>query len=121
MQPRLLIALGIGGALFALSLATFRWNALGFVVSALIGMIGAYWFYRWNGRLELSRMNPAARERIAMQTAWRKGGKLSVAEFSEAVGLPADLARETLEALAERGLCRKEGDAYLFYPSPNRA
>lgn len=37
MQPRLLIALGIGGALFALSLATFRWNAGG-----LCGL-GCHW------------------------------------------------------------------------------
>ncbi|PZA06516.1 MULTISPECIES: hypothetical protein [unclassified Meiothermus] len=116
MQPRFFIALGIGAALFALSLATFRWNTGGFVLSAVIGGIGAYLFYRWNGGLERSYMNPAARERIAMQTAWRKGGKLSAAEFSEAVGLPEDLARETLEALAERGLCRKEGSVYLFYP-----
>lgn len=121
MQPRLLIALGIGGALFALSLATFRWNAGGFVVSAVIGWIGAYLFYRWNGRLERTYMNPAARERIAMQAAWRKGGKLSVAEFSQAIGIPTDLAQQTLEALAERGLCRKEGSVYLFYPNPKQA
>ena len=120
MQPRFLIALGIGGALFALSLATFRWGLPSFLLSALIALVGAYGFYRWNGRLELTHMNPAARERIAMQTAWRKGGKLSVAEFSETVGLPADLARETLEALAKRGLCHKEGNAYIFYPKPNR-
>lgn len=117
MQPRFLIALGIGGALFALSLATFRWSLPSFLLSVLIGLAGAYGFYRWNGRLELTHMNPAARERIAMQTAWRKGGKLSVVEFSETVGLPAELARETLEALAGRGLCQKEGNAYIFYPS----
>lgn len=114
MQPRFLIALGIGAALFALSLATFGWSLPSLVLSTSIALVGAYGFYRWNRRLELSHMNPAARERMAMQTAWRKGGKLSVAEFSQAVGLPADLAQETLEALAERGLCRKEGNVYLF-------
>lgn len=121
MVPRLVIAVAVAGAVFALSLATFKWNGPSFALSALLGAGAGAWAYRWNLRLERAGISPAARERVAMQTAWRKGGKISPAELERLVGMPQAQARETLEALCERGLCLREGESFIFYTRGHRA
>lgn len=116
MLPRAVIAVVAAGAMFALSLATFKWNLPSFFVSAVLALLAGTGAYRWNLRLEAGGLGPAARERVAMQTAWRKGGKITAEELGLLVGIPRAQARETLEALRERGLCLQDGEIFTFYP-----
>jgi hypothetical protein len=116
MQPRFLIAGLVGAAIFAMSLATFRWNLPSFAVSSLLALLAGWLALRWNSRLDLGGLGPAARERVAMQVAWRKGGKITPEQLAQVAGMPLEQARETLERLASRNLCRREDAAYVFYP-----
>jgi xanthosine utilization system XapX-like protein len=108
------IGLAVGAAVFAMLLATLGWNIAGFGLAGMLGILAGYGFWRWNDRLLKLEMNPAARERAAMGAAWRRGGRISAAELSSLVGLSAATAQETLEALAKRGVCRPEGEEYIF-------
>lgn len=121
MLPRTFIAVTVAGVMFALGLATFKWNLFSFVVSGLLGLLGGGLAYGWNFRLDRGGIGPAARERVAMQTAWRKGGKITAEQLESLVGMPVSQARATLEALCERGLCQKEGSTYTFYPKAKQA
>jgi hypothetical protein len=116
MLPRTVIAVVVAGAMFALSLATFKWNLPSFLVSAALALLAGAGAYRWNQRLEAGGLGPAARERVAMQTAWRKGGKITAEQLQQLVGMPVSQARETLEALCERGLCSRSGETFTFHP-----
>ncbi|RIH87785.1 hypothetical protein [Calidithermus roseus] len=116
MQPRFLIAGLVGAAVFAVSLATFRWNLPSFAVSSLLALLAGWLALNWNLRLDLGGIGPAARERVAMQVAWRKGGRITAEQLAQAVGMPLEQARQTLELLASRNLCRKEDAVYVFYP-----
>lgn len=116
MMPRTIIAITVAGVVFALSLASFKWNLPSFVISAVLGALSGWLAYRWNLRLDSGGIGPAARERVAMQTAWRKGGKITAEQLESLVGMPVAQAKETLEALSERGLCQKNGETFTFYP-----
>ncbi|RIH90865.1 hypothetical protein Mterra_00089 [Calidithermus terrae] len=116
MQPRFLIAGLVGAAVFAMSLATFRWNLPSFAVSSLLALLAGWLTLRWNLRLDLGGLGPAARERVAMQVAWRKGGRITPEQLARVAGMSPEQARQTLELLASRDLCRKEGAVYVFYP-----
>lgn len=115
MQPRFLIAGLVGAAVFAMSLATLGWNFPSFAVSSLLALLVGWLTLNWNSRLDHGGIGPAARERVAMQVAWRKGGRITPDQLAQAVGMPLEQARETLERLASRNLCRKEEAGYIFY------
>lgn len=120
MLPRTIVALTGAGVVFALSLATFKWNLPSFVVSAVSGILAGWLTYRWNSRLDAGGIGPAARERVAMQTAWRKGGKITAEQLEQLAGVPVAQARETLEALCARGLCVRDGEVFTFYAPASR-
>lgn len=99
-------------ALFLLFWATWRFTGWGMAL-ALGLALSLYWgLLRWQGRLLAKGPSPAALERLAMREAWRRGGFLLPQDL--APFLPEAEARALLEALAARGLCRREGGGFRF-------
>ncbi len=110
MRP--LLPLLVALALFLLAFAGFRFTGVGLVLA--LGLAGLLYggVARWQeGVLRRGPSRPAL-ERLAMKEAWRRGGYLLPRDL--APFLPEEKARELLEGLRERGLCRKEGEGYRF-------
>jgi hypothetical protein len=95
--------------------ALFQWSPLGFALALVSGALVAYGVVRWHLRLERQGPSPGARERMAMQTAWRKGGAIRPEDLADAIGISLEEAQATLEELLRRGLCRLEEGRFVFY------
>lgn len=109
---RALLPLSAAIALFLLLWAASRFAPWGLALAFLLA-VGAYLGVgRWQGGVLGRGPSRAALERLAMKEAWRRGGVLRPEDL--APYLPEAEAREVLEALAGRGLCRREGEGYRF-------
>jgi len=105
------IVLVVTAYVFGLSLAWFA-SGSGWLALAVGVLIGA-WVGRWNRRLVIGGIGLGAAEQLAFKLAWRRGGAVEAADLI-AAGVDPDTARATLENLASRGLCRRDGDLYHF-------
>ncbi len=110
MRP--FLPLLVASALFLLVLAGFRFTGVGWVLA--LGLAGLLYggVARWQERVLRRGPSRPALERLAMKEAWRRGGYLLPHHLSPF--LPEEEARELLEGLRERGLCRREGEGYRF-------
>ncbi|MGC8968474.1 MAG: hypothetical protein ACP5JV_09235 [Thermus sp.] len=109
---RALLPLFAGAALFLLLFAALRFTGWGLFLALLGGALAYLGFGRWQGGLLARGPSPQALERLAMREAWRRGGVLRPQDL--APFLPEAEARALLEGLAERGLCRREGEGFRF-------
>ncbi|WP_117238393.1 hypothetical protein [Thermus sediminis] len=109
---RALLPLSAALALFLLLFAAFRFSGLGGALAFLAAGLLYLGVARWQGQALSRRPSRAALERLAMKEAWRRGGYLLPAHL--APFLPEGEAKDLLEALAARGLCRREGEGYRF-------
>lgn len=107
-----LLPLFAAATLFLLLFAAFRFTGLGLFLALLGGALGYFRLGRWQGRLLAQGPSPQALERLAMKEAWRRGGLLRPQDL--APFLPEAEARALLEGLAQRGLCRREGEGFRF-------
>lgn len=99
-------------AFLALTFAAFHFSPWGLVGAlALASLLGAG-VWRWQQGMLFRGPSSAALERLAMKEAWRRGGVVYPKDL--APFLPEAEARELLDGLAVRGLCRKEGEGYRF-------
>jgi len=109
---RSLLPLAAALALFLLLFAAFRFTGLGAFLALLASSLLYLGVASWQGRVLSGGPSRAALERLAMKEAWRRGGYLLPAHL--APFLPEEEAKGLLEALAARGLCRREGEGYRF-------
>ncbi len=108
---RLVLPIAVFLALFLLLWAGFRFalSSLPLVLLlALGGGLGVGWLQAW----ALRGLSPWAKERLALKEAWRRGGFLRPEDLG--AFLPLEEAQTLLEGLAQRGLCRREGEGYRF-------
>ncbi|WP_234554198.1 hypothetical protein [Thermus caliditerrae] len=101
-----------GVAFFVWLLAVTRFAFWGFGLALLGALLAYLGVERWQGGLLRRGPSPVALERLAMKEAWRRGGLLRPRDL--APFLPEARARELLEGLAERGLCRRDGEGFRF-------
>ncbi|WP_038045875.1 hypothetical protein [Thermus caliditerrae] len=99
-------------ALFTLVFALSRFAPWGLGLAFLGALLAYLGVERWQGGLLRKGPSRAALERLAMKEAWRRGGLLRPRDL--APFLPEAKARELLEGLAERGLCRRDGEGFRF-------
>ncbi|WP_457637018.1 hypothetical protein [Oceanithermus sp.] len=97
--------------LFGLSLGFFAGGSG--LVALASGVLSGALLGRRNRHLILGGIGLNAAERLAFKLAWRRGGFLLPDDLEKA-GLDPDTARNLLEDLSQRGLCRKDGDGYRF-------
>jgi hypothetical protein len=109
---RSLLPLAAALALFLLLFAAFRFTGLGALLALLASSLLYLGVASWQGRALASGPSRAALERLAMKEAWRRGGFLEPGHLFPF--LSEEAARDLLEGLAARGLCRKEGEGYRF-------
>ncbi len=98
-------------ALFLLVWAGLRFSLLGLLPALALGGGVGLGLVLWQGG-HLRRPLGTARERLAFKEAWRRGGVLTPKDLAPYLG--EEGGREVLEALAQKGVCRKEGEAYRF-------
>jgi hypothetical protein len=99
-------------ALFALLWASFRFSPWGLVWALASASLVWAGVSRWQQGMLFRGPSWAALERLAMKEAWRRGGVVYPKDL--APFLPEAEARELLEGLVQRGLCRREGEGYRF-------
>ncbi|WP_337844934.1 hypothetical protein [Thermus sp.] len=110
MRPLLPLSGALG--LFLLLFAAFRFTLLGLLLALLLSALLYLLLDRWQKGLLQRGPSPWAKERLAMKEAWRRGRFLRPEDLSPY--MPFSEAQSLLQALAARGLCRREGEGYRF-------
>ncbi|GAA6736624.1 hypothetical protein [Thermus oshimai] len=110
MRPLLPLSGALG--LFLLLFAAFRFTLGGLLLALLLSAFLFLLLDRWQGGFLRRGPSPWARERLAMKEAWRRGGFLRPEDLSPY--MPLSEAQALLQALAGRGICRREGEGYRF-------